>query len=162
MSSIAGFVLFWLLLCCRDRRRGGTGDGFASRLQDGVSGLRLNPFDSGLARRYSLPCNEKWRRGDTDVTTNRDVVKPSWYAPDAWRVGQEPEAITEAVEVGEQIMGLFIQAATLIEQACQNVELIIENTAAWCQMIVDQLMREALRLIPILTRLQAAHRAVAS
>jgi hypothetical protein len=96
------------------------------------------------------------------MTIKWDVVKPSWYAPDAWRVGQEPEAITEAFQMGEQIMDLFIQAATLIEQACQNVEVIIENSAAWCQMIVDQLMREALRLIPILARLQAAHRAVAS
>jgi len=96
------------------------------------------------------------------MTTNWELVKPSWYAPDAWRVGQEPEAITEAFQMGEQIMGLFIQAATLIEQACQNVEAIIENSAAWCQMIVDQLMREAVRLMPILTRLWAAQRAVAS
>jgi hypothetical protein len=42
------------------------------------------------------------------------------------------------------------------------VYLIIEDAAVRCQMIVDQSMREIVRLAPILARLQAASRAVAS
>jgi hypothetical protein len=89
-------------------------------------------------------------------------MKTSWYVTDAWRAGQEPEAIMEALRMGEQVIGLFIQAATLIEEACRTVYLIIEDAAVRCQMIVDQLMREIVRLAPILARLQAASRAVAS
>jgi hypothetical protein len=64
----------------------------------------------------------------------------------------------EALKIGEQVMGLFIQAAALIEQACQNVD----DAAVWCQVIVDQLMRERARLAPVLTRLRTASRAVVS
>lgn len=96
------------------------------------------------------------------MTTDRNVVKTNWYIPDAWRAGQEPEAITEALKIGEQIIGLLIQAVTLIEQARQDVYLIIDNAAVRCQVIVDQLMRERARLAPVLTRLRAASRAVVS
>lgn len=96
------------------------------------------------------------------MTTDGNVMKTSWYVTDAWRAGQEPEAIREALRMGEQVIGLFIQAATLIEESCRNVYLIIEDAAVRCQMIVDQLMREIVRLAPILARLQAASRAVAS
>jgi hypothetical protein len=95
------------------------------------------------------------------VTTDGNVIKTSWYVTDAWRAGQEPEAISEALRMGEQVIGLFIQAATLIEEACRDVSLIIEDAAVRCQMIVDQLVREIVRLAPILARLQAASRAVA-
>jgi hypothetical protein len=122
----------------------------------------LNPFRNGLARHYFLTAQRKKRRGDTDVTTDGNVMKTSWYVTDAWRTGQEPEAIMEALQIGEQITGLIIQAATLIEEARRTVSLIIEDAAVRCQMIVDQLMREIVRLAPILTRLQAASRAVAS
>lgn len=113
-------------------------------------------------KHYFLYVQRKKRRGDTDVTTDGNVMKTSWYTPDAWRMGQEPEAIREALKLGDQVMGLFIQAATLIQQACQDVYLIIDNTAVRCQVMVDQLMREIVRLAPILTRLRAASRAVAS
>jgi hypothetical protein len=96
------------------------------------------------------------------MATGGNVIKTNLYTPDAWRVGQEPDAIMEALKLGEQVMGLFIQAATLIEQACQDVYLIIDNAAVWCQMIVDQLMRERARLAPVLTRLRAASRVVVS
>jgi len=96
------------------------------------------------------------------MATDWSVVKTGWYTPDAWRVGQEPEAITEALKLGEQIMGSVIQAATLIEQAYRNVDGIIEDSAVRCQVIVDRLMRETVRLAPILTRLRAASKAVAS
>jgi hypothetical protein len=94
------------------------------------------------------------------MTSDGNVIKTGWYTADAWRVGQEPEAIMEALKVGEQVMGLLIQAATLIEHACQDVYLIIDNAAVRCQVIVDQLIREIVRLAPVLTRLRAASRAV--
>jgi hypothetical protein len=87
------------------------------------------------------------------------MVTVNWYTADAWRVGQEPEAITEALKWGEQVMALFIQAATLIEDTCRNVYLITDNAAVQCQVIVDQLMREIVWLAPILARLRAASRA---
>lgn len=96
------------------------------------------------------------------MTTDGNMTKSNWYIADAWRIGQEPEAIMEALKTGEQIIGLFIQAATLIEQACREVYLIIDHAAVRCQVIVDQLMRETVRLAPVLTRLRAASRAVAS
>jgi len=68
----------------------------------------------------------------------------------------------EALKMGEQVIGLFIQAATLIEEACRTVYLIIEDAAVRCPVIVDQLMREIMRLAPILARLQTASKAVAS
>jgi hypothetical protein len=110
----------------------------------------------------SLLHNEKRRRGDTDVTTDGNVSKTSWYVTNAWRAGQEPEAIREALRMGEHVIGLIIQAATLIKEACHTVYPIIEDAAVRCQMIVDQLMREIVRLAPILARLQAGSRAVAS
>lgn len=96
------------------------------------------------------------------MVSMRNVVRTGWYTSDAWRVGQEPEAITEALKLGEQIMGLFIRAATVIEQASRNADGIIENSAARCQVIVDQLMRERVRLAPLLARLRAASKAVVS
>lgn len=82
------------------------------------------------------------------------------FIPDAWRAAQEPDAITEAVRMGEQITTLLAQAATLIERACQNVEAIIENTNRGCQQILDQLTHETTRLTPVLSRLRAATKAV--
>jgi hypothetical protein len=84
------------------------------------------------------------------------------FIPDAWRAAQEPDAITEAVRIGEQITTLLVQAATLIERAFQNVDSIIENTNLGCQQILDQLTRETNRLAPVLYRLRAAAKAVRS
>jgi F0F1-type ATP synthase membrane subunit b/b' len=84
------------------------------------------------------------------------------FIPDAWRAAQEPEAITEAVRIGEQITTLLAQAAILIERACQNVEAIIENANLGCQQILDRLTRETTRLTPVLSRLRAANKAVRS
>ena len=62
--------------------------------------------------------------------------------------------------MGEQVIGLLVQAAILVEEACQNVAPIIDNTAVRCQVIVDQLAREMTRLAPIVIRLRAASGAV--
>lgn len=96
------------------------------------------------------------------MTSDGSMATVNWYTADAWRVGQEPEAITEALKLGKQIMGLFIQAATAIEDPCRNVYLIIDDVAVRCQVIVDQLMRGIVWLAPLLTRLRAASRAVAA
>lgn len=95
-----------------------------------------------------------------NMTSDGSMATVNWYTADAWRVGQEPEAITEALRLGEQIIGLVIQAATVIDDACRNVYLIIDDAAVRCQVIVDQLMREIVWLAPLLTRLRAASRAV--
>lgn len=83
-------------------------------------------------------------------------VTTNVFVPDAWRAAQEPEAITEALSMGEHITTLATQAITLIDRACHNVESIIENTTLRCQPILDQLASEIDRLTPILTRLRAA------
>lgn len=94
------------------------------------------------------------------MTTDGNVMTTNWYTPDAWRTGQEPDAIVEALVIGEQVMGLLAQAAILIDEACQNVTPIINNTAVRCQVIVDQLVCEMTRLAPIVIRLRAASGAV--
>lgn len=94
------------------------------------------------------------------MSTDGNVTATNWYTPDAWRTGQEPDAIMEALAIGEQIMGLLVQAAILIEEACQNVNQIINNTTVRCQVIVNQLIREMTRLAPIVIRLRAASGAV--
>jgi len=95
-----------------------------------------------------------------NMISDGNVTTTNWYTPDAWRTGQEPDAIMEALAMGEQVMGLLVQAAILIEEACQNVTPIIDNTTVRCQVIVDQLAREIARMVPILIRLRAASGAV--
>ena len=84
------------------------------------------------------------------------------FITDAWRTAQEPDALSEALTRGEQIIALVTQAATLIDRASQGVEAIIENTTLRCQPILDQLASEVDRLTPVLTRLRAARKAVKS
>jgi N-acetylglucosamine-6-phosphate deacetylase len=83
-----------------------------------------------------------------------------WSVVDAWHTGQQPEAITEAIKVGEQITDLLNEAATLVARACGQVDSIVDNASLRCQMILDQIAREAARLRPVLARLRAASKAV--
>lgn len=78
----------------------------------------------------------------------------------AWRAGQQPDALSEAIKVGEQITDLLEEAATLVQRACQQVDAIIDTASLRCQAILDQIAREAARLTPVLTRLRAASKAV--
>ncbi|MGH3707894.1 MAG: hypothetical protein ACRDRQ_07255 [Pseudonocardiaceae bacterium] len=94
--------------------------------------------------------------------TNWNVIKTNWYATDAWRAAQNPEAIAEAVTIGEQIVELLTQAADLVERACLDVDSIIENANLRCQVILVRLAGETDRLEPVLARLRAASKAVAS
>lgn len=80
----------------------------------------------------------------------------------AWRAGGQPDAITEAIRVGEQITDLLNEAANLVQRACQQVDSIIDIASMRCQAILDQIAREAARLTPVLTRLRAASKAVDS
>lgn len=96
------------------------------------------------------------------MTFNWNVSKTNWYTTDAWRAAQEPDAIAEAITIGEQIRDLLTHAAGLIEHACQDVDSIIEDATLRCQVILDRLTGEAHRLEPTLTRLRAANKAVKS
>lgn len=86
----------------------------------------------------------------------------SIHVVDAWRIAQEPDAISEAIGIGHQISDFISQARSEIERACHDMTPIIEHTHRQCQEILDQLAREAHRIAPVLTRLQAINQAVAS
>jgi hypothetical protein len=88
------------------------------------------------------------------MSTNIHVV-------DAWRIAQEPDAIIEAMVIGEEISDFISQARSEVERACHDMTPIIEHTHRQCQGILDQLAREARRVTPVLTRLQAINQAVA-
>jgi hypothetical protein len=88
------------------------------------------------------------------------VSNDEWSVVDAWHTGGQPEAIVEAIKVGEQITDLLTQAATLVQRACREVDSIVDNASLRCQTILDQIAREAARLRPMLTRLRAASKAV--
>lgn len=90
------------------------------------------------------------------------MMKSTCSVSGAWRTGRQPEAITEAIKVGEQITDLLEEAATLVQRACQQVDSIIDTASLRCQVILDQIAREAARLTPVLTRLRAAGKAVGS
>lgn len=83
------------------------------------------------------------------------------HVVDAWRIAQEPDAIIEAIVIGEQISDFISQARSEVERACHDMTPIIEHTHCQCQQILDQLAREARRVAPVLTRLQAINQAVA-
>jgi hypothetical protein len=85
----------------------------------------------------------------------------SIHVVDAWRIAQEPDAIIEAIVIGQQISDLISQARSEVEQACHDVTPIIEHAHRQCQGILDQLAREAHRVAPVLTRLHAINQAVA-
>ncbi len=96
------------------------------------------------------------------MTANKDVIKTNWCIIGAWRAAQEPDVIAQAVRIGEQVANLLVEAATLIQRARWNVDLIIEDAFIRCQEMVDQLVGEVDRLTPVLIRLRAASKAVAS
>jgi hypothetical protein len=90
------------------------------------------------------------------------MIKAHVFVTDAWRTGQEPEAIADAITLGDYITDLITEAATLIKRACQDVDPIIKTATLRCQMIVDRLIRETDLLGTVLRRLRAADRAVIS
>jgi hypothetical protein len=93
---------------------------------------------------------------------NWKAMKTKWYMTDAWRAAQEPDAISEAIKTGEQIITLLTQTAALVERAYKDVDLIIEDATIRCEAIVDRLTGETNRLAPVLARLRAARKAVSS
>jgi hypothetical protein len=84
------------------------------------------------------------------------------HVVDAWRIAQEPDAILEAIVIGQQITDFIGQARGEIERACHDMTPIIEHTHRQCHAILDQLAREAHRIALMLTRLQVMNQAVAS
>jgi hypothetical protein len=95
--------------------------------------------------------------------TNWNLPKTvNWYLADAWRAALNPDAITEAVTIGEQIIELLTQTIALVERACAGVNPIIENTHPRCKVILDGLYGQAHRLDPALARLRSAGKAVTS
>lgn len=85
-----------------------------------------------------------------------------WPVVDAWQAAQDPKAIAEAITIGEQVTGLLAEATTLVQRACQDVDLIIDHASLRCQAILERLAQEAARLAPVLARLRAAGKAVES
>lgn len=96
------------------------------------------------------------------MATNWNATKTNWYVIDAWRAGQEPDAIAQAVTIGEQITDLLAEAATLVQRARWNADSIIEDAYIRCQAILDRLTGGTDRLAPVLIRLRAASKAVIS
>lgn len=85
-----------------------------------------------------------------------DVEKTHWQVAEAWRGAQKPDAIIEAIRVGEQVIDLLTQATALVERACQDTETLIDNAHLYCQPILDRLTSETDRVKPVLSRLRAA------
>jgi hypothetical protein len=93
---------------------------------------------------------------------NWKTMKTRWCVTDAWRAAHEPEAIREAISMGEQIITLITHAVTLVERAYQDTHSLIPDATIRGEEIVDRLTGEADRLAPVLARLRAASRAVNS
>jgi hypothetical protein len=85
-----------------------------------------------------------------------NITKPYWYTHAAWRVAHQPEAIAEALRMGEQISDLLTRATHMVHNACQNVGTEVRHAPLRCQVILNRLARETDRLIPALRRLRAA------
>ena len=96
------------------------------------------------------------------MNINWKAMKIRWCATDAWRAAHDPEAIREAINMGEQILTLLTHAITLVERACQEMDPIIQDATRHGEVIVDRLHAQATRLVPVLTRLRAADKAVNS
>ena len=90
-----------------------------------------------------------------------NITKTHWHTSTAWRAAQQPEAIAEAVRMGEQVSDLLTRAARLVHSACRDVDPLVESAHLRCQVILDRLTGETDRLVPVLRRLRAA-RAVTS
>lgn len=73
------------------------------------------------------------------TNTHWDVTKINLFVGDAWRAGRHPDALTEAITIGEHIIELMTQAIGLIEYACAEVDSIVQNANLRCQVILDHL-----------------------
>lgn len=93
---------------------------------------------------------------------NWNAIRTHVFIPDAWRAGRQPEALAQAVTIGEQIIELINQAIRLIEQACADADQIVPGARLRCQAIADRLCVQSHRIGPVLSRLRAAAQAVKS
>jgi hypothetical protein len=93
-----------------------------------------------------------------EETMNIDwkITKPYWYTTAAWRVAQQPEAIAEALMMGEQVHDLLTRATRLVTNACRDTGTGVQYAPLRCQVILDRLASETDRLVPVLRRLRAA------
>ena len=96
------------------------------------------------------------------MATHWNPPKTHWHVIDAWHAAHQPNAITQALTIGEQITDLLIEATTLVQRARWNTDSIIEDAYIRCQAILDRLTDEANKLAPVLIRLRAASKAVVS
>jgi hypothetical protein len=96
------------------------------------------------------------------VMTNGNVAKASWYVPDAWRAVLAPDAIIEALAIGEQTIQLLTQTISLVERAYADMNQIIDNAHLRRQTILNQLYGQADRLDLVLRRLRSVGKAVTS
>jgi hypothetical protein len=90
------------------------------------------------------------------------ITKINCFVGDAWRAGRHPDALTDAITIGEQTVELMTQAIGLIEHACADVKSIVHNAHLRCEVILDHLYSQIDRLDPVLSRLRAASKAVTS
>ena len=90
------------------------------------------------------------------MSIDGNITKTYRYTSAAWRVAHHPEAITEAVRMGEQVSNLLTQATCLLHSARREADRIAEYTPLRCQAIQNRLTGEINRLAPILRRLRAA------
>jgi hypothetical protein len=94
------------------------------------------------------------------MAINGKMLKENWYVIDAWHAAQEPDAIIQAIRIGEQITDLLAEAAILIRRARWGVDVVIEGAYIRCQELLRRLADETDRLISALLRLRAASKAV--
>jgi predicted HAD superfamily Cof-like phosphohydrolase len=90
------------------------------------------------------------------MSIDGNITKTYRYTSAAWRVAHHPEAITEAVRMGEQISDLLTQATRLLHSARREADHITQYTPLRYQAIQDRLTGEIDRLVPLLRRLRAA------
>lgn len=96
------------------------------------------------------------------TNTRWDITEINYFVSDAWRAGRRPDALADAITIGEQSIELMTQAIGLIEHACADVNPIVHNAHLRCQVILDHLYVQINRLDPVLSRLRAASKAVTS
>jgi hypothetical protein len=133
---------------------GDAGDGLAARAQDEFQGFYgTRKFLKRSPRNYP-------QEREKVMAVNGKMLKENWCIIDAWHAAQEPDAIIQAIKVGEQITDLLAEAAILIRRARWDVDVVIEGTYIRCQELLRRLADETDRLISALLRLRAASKAV--
>jgi hypothetical protein len=118
--------------------------------------LRQQQTRSGAAR--VVPDDIKDHTTTKEETMNIDwnITKPYWYTTAAWRVAGQPEAIAEALRMGEQANDLLTRAARMIHSAWRDAGSGVQDAPLRCHVILDRLTGETDRLAALLRRLRAA------